>query len=107
MGGVSYPTQVQRIYPYAKGERVNDAEEKGRGFCYFMEVYVNDFMSFVMQMLEEQLQHVANAVMTGIHDVFPTDEDESNDLISLKNLRTERDNSAHGSASCGSILMGF
>ena len=35
---------------------------------------------------QEQLEHVANAVMHGIHDVFPADETDSEDPISLKKL---------------------
>ena len=32
------------------------------------------------------LDHVANGVMCGIHDVFPSEEEEANDPISLKKL---------------------
>jgi hypothetical protein len=35
---------------------------------------------------QEQLEHVANAVMHGIHDVFPADETDSDDPISFKKL---------------------
>jgi hypothetical protein len=41
------------------------------GFLYMVEVYVVDFMSLVIPVSQEQLRHVATAVMTGIHDVFP------------------------------------
>ena len=57
------------------------------GFKYILEVYVDDFMSLVIPMSTKQLQHVANAVMRGIHDVFPEDVDDENDPISLKKLR--------------------
>ncbi len=43
------------------------------GFFYALEVYVNDFMSIVIPTSREQLEHVATAIMTGIHDVFPAD----------------------------------
>jgi hypothetical protein len=36
---------------------------------------------------QEQLKHLANAMMTGIHDVFPADDDDENNPISLKKLR--------------------
>jgi hypothetical protein len=45
-----------------------------------------DFMSIVIPMSQEQLEHVATAIMTGIHDVFPADIVDSNDPISEKKL---------------------
>ena len=41
------------------------------GFAYMVEVYVDNCMSFAIPVSQEQLQHVANAIMHGIHDVFP------------------------------------
>jgi hypothetical protein len=40
---------------------------------------VDDFMSLVIPISQEQLQHVVTAVMTGIHDVFSPDNDDSHD----------------------------
>ena len=40
-------------------------------------------------MSREQLRHVANAMMKGVHDVFPADDDDENDPLSLKKLRKE------------------
>ncbi len=54
---------------------------------YLIEVYVDDFISFVVAPTEAQLRHVATAVMHGIHDVFPPDDDEERDPISVKKLR--------------------
>ena len=51
-----------------------------------VEVYVDDLMSLVIPVSQEQLRHVATAVMTGIHDVFPKDAIDSNDSISEKKL---------------------
>ena len=45
----------------------------GRGLRYSVEVYVDDFMSIVIPTPKAQLDHVANAIMRGIHDVFPAD----------------------------------
>jgi hypothetical protein len=56
------------------------------GFRYALEVYVDDFISIVIPASQEQLRHVANAVMEGIHDVFPPDDDDGNDPISEKKL---------------------
>ena len=53
---------------------------------YCLEVYVDDFMSIVIPTSREQLDHVATAVMTGIHDVFPANIIDGNDPISEKKL---------------------
>ena len=53
---------------------------------YMVEVYVDDFISLATPTSREQLVHVANAVMSGIHDVFPADKDDSNDSLSLKQI---------------------
>ena len=36
-------------------------------------VYVNDYIVIAAPSSKEQLRHVANAVLAGIHDVFPPD----------------------------------
>ncbi len=59
------------------------------GFLYMLEVYVDNFMSLIIPISQEQLQHVVTAVMTGIHDVFPPDNDDSNDPISKKKMIKE------------------
>jgi len=43
-------------------------------------------MSIVIPTSREQLKHVAMAIMTGIHDVFPADIVDRNDLISKKKI---------------------
>ncbi len=43
-------------------------------------------MSIVIPTPQEQLIHVATAIMSGIHDVFPADLVNSNDPISEKKL---------------------
>ncbi len=74
----------------------------GEGFKYVLEVYVDDFMSLVIPTSAAHLQHVANAVMKGIHDVFPEDADEENDPISLKKLRQ-----GDGRYSTRKCILGF
>ena len=59
---------------------------ENRDFFYALEVYVDNFMSIVIPTSREQLEHVATAIMTGIHDVFPADIVDSNDPISKKKL---------------------
>ncbi len=48
---------------------------------YALEVYVDNFMSIVIPTSQEQLQHIATAVMTGIHDVFPANVVNAGDPI--------------------------
>ena len=54
---------------------------------YIIEVYVDDFISLVMATSQRHLDHVVNAVMHGIHDVFPPAEEEEDDPISRKKLK--------------------
>jgi hypothetical protein len=69
---------------------------------YALEVYVDDFMSIVIPTLQKQFEHVATAIMTGIHDVFPADIVDSNDPISeMKLLKGE------GQYSLFKMLLGF
>jgi hypothetical protein len=65
---------------------------KNYGFLYMVEVYVDDLMSLVIPVLQEQLRHVAMAVMMGIHDMFPPDDNDSNNPISERKLIKMRDN---------------
>lgn len=75
---------------YAMGnEEVKKLPKSGsaEGFRYFIDVYVDDFLPLAIASTQDQLQHVAEAVMHGIHDVFPADENDENDPLSLKKLR--------------------
>ncbi len=58
-----------------------------KGFGYMDVVYVNNFMSLVIPVSREQLRHVANAIMHGIHDISPPEEDDSNNPILEKKLK--------------------
>ncbi len=58
-------------------------------FFYVLEVYMDNFMSVVIPTSPEQLEHVAMSVMTGIHDVFPANITDGNDLILEKQLLKE------------------
>jgi hypothetical protein len=72
------------------------------GFLYMVEVYVNNFRSLVIPVSREQLQHVATAVMAGIHDAFLPDTNDSNDPISKKKLLKNK-----GQYSTLKTLLGF
>jgi hypothetical protein len=69
---------------------------------YGLEVYVDDFMSVVIPTSKEQLDHVATAITTGIHDVFPSNIVNSDDPISEKKLKK-----GEGQYSTLKMLMGF
>jgi hypothetical protein len=58
-----------------------------QGFWYMVEVYVDEFMSLVILVSREQLHHGTNAIMHGIHDVFPPDAEDSDDPILKKKLK--------------------
>jgi hypothetical protein len=55
-------------------------------FKYFLDVYVDDFIPMAIASSQQQLAHVANAVMNGIHDVFPAHTQPEQDLILYKKL---------------------
>jgi hypothetical protein len=82
--------------------RLPDTDVSKKGFAYIVEVYVDDFMSLVIPVSRDQLRHVATAVMTGIHDVFPPDQDDGNDPISEKKLAKDE-----GRYSTQKTLLGF
>jgi hypothetical protein len=69
---------------------------------YALEVYVNDFMSIVIPTSQKQFEHVATAIMTGIHDVFLADIVDSNDPISEMILLK-----GEGQYSFFKMLLGF
>jgi hypothetical protein len=64
-----------------------ETDPTNRSFRYLLEVYVDDFVSLVIPTSREQLRHVSTGTMTGIHDVFPADDNDSNDPISEKKLK--------------------
>ena len=53
---------------------------------YFIDVYVDDFIPMAIATSQEQLEHVATAVMTGVHDVFPANVIDAEDPISFKKI---------------------
>ncbi len=67
-----------------------------------VEIYVHDFMSLIIPISQEQLRHVTTAVMTVIHDMFPPDNNDSNDPISEKKMIKEE-----GQYSNCKTLLGF
>ena len=40
---------------------------------------MDDYIVLDISKIQDQLKHVTNAIMTGIHDVFPPDKDDKDD----------------------------
>ena len=53
---------------------------------YMLDEYMDDYIALAIPMIQDQLHHVANAIMEWIHDVFPPDKDDKEDAISLKKI---------------------
>ena len=53
---------------------------------YMYEVYVDDYISIAMPLSQRQLDHLANAMGHGIHDVFPTSADPVDDAMAFKKM---------------------
>ena len=51
-----------------------------------LEVYVGNYIALAMPATQDQLDHVANGVLAGIHDVFPQDDVDDNNPIFLKKV---------------------
>ncbi len=64
-----------------------ERDELVKFFRYLLEVFVDNFVSLVIPASREQLCHVSTGTMTGIHNVFLTDEIDSNNPISEKKLK--------------------
>ena len=53
---------------------------------YMVEAYVDNYIALIIPTSQEQLRHVANGVMMGVHDVFPADAVDAEDPLSLKKI---------------------
>jgi hypothetical protein len=63
-------------------------EKKSNGTLrYLLKVYVDNFMLLIIPATKEEMLHIATAVMTGIHDVFPGAKNENDDPISLQKMK--------------------
>jgi hypothetical protein len=68
-------------------DELPEQNKNGKPFRYLLKVYVDNFVSLVIPTSREQLRHVSTGAMTGIHDVFPADENDANDPILEKKPR--------------------
>ena len=57
------------------------------GLKYMLKVFVDDYILLTVRTLQEQMVHIDNVVMHGIHDVFPPDADKEDDQTSFKKPR--------------------
>jgi len=55
-------------------------------FRYLIEVYMDDYIGLATATSRTQLDHVAGAIMHAIHDLFPQDDKDEDDPISMKKL---------------------
>jgi hypothetical protein len=55
-------------------------------FKYLVEVYMDDYIGLTTATVRDQLDHVANSIMCGIHDIFPPEAVDEDDPISFKKL---------------------
>ena len=53
---------------------------------FMKEVYVDDYISLAMAWSKQDLGHIANATMHGMHSVFPASAVDSKDPISEKKM---------------------
>lgn len=56
---------------------------------YVMEVYMDDYITAAIATEQQHLDHLANATMYGIHDVFPPDIADDTDPISKQKLEKD------------------
>ena len=54
---------------------------------YVVEAYVDDYVAIAIPTSQQQLRHVATGVMMGVHDVFPEDDVDGEDPLSLKKMK--------------------
>jgi hypothetical protein len=59
----------------------------GSSFRYVVEVYMDDYLGLAIPTSQAQLQHAANAIVHGIHDVFPANNNDDEDPISFKKIQ--------------------
>jgi hypothetical protein len=69
---------------------------------YNIEVYVDNFMALVIPTSKEEVTHVGQAVMHGIHDVFPEHKNDTTDPIAKNKLFKGK-----GQMSTTKTLLGF
>ena len=70
--------------------------------CYFLEVYINDYISCIVPTSRKQIEHITREILHGIHDIFPPSMEDSKDPILAKKLCK-----GDGSFETNKCLLGF
>jgi hypothetical protein len=82
--------EEHKFAQYARGskafEDLPEFSDDSQALRYCYEVYVDDFIPLAITASKQQLEHVARALLHGIHDVFPADDNDDNNPTSLKKL---------------------
>ena len=78
-------TEVNSEITELKDKETSNKPKK-ESLNYMLEVYMDDYIVLAIPEIQDQLHHVANTIMTGIHDVFPPDKYDKEDSISLKKI---------------------
>ena len=74
---------------FARGSDAYNAlprKSDAKDLRYLMEVYVDDYISLAIPTSQQQLDHCANAMQHGVHDVFPSDKDPNKDPLAFKKM---------------------
>ena len=66
--------------------RIKKKDISKEPFNYMLEVYMDDYIVLVIPKIQDQLHHVANAIITGMCDVFLPDKDDKEYSISIKEI---------------------
>lgn len=96
---------THKLLAHAMGSddiKILNTQSTDTSFRYFLDVYIDDFIQLAIPTSQQQLEHIANAVMTGIHEVFPSHQQPDEDPISHKKL-----GKGDGTWSLTKDLLGF
>ena len=91
-GGVPLPTPLpdRKFLRFATGSAAYESLPRtaptNSVINYLYEVYVDNYISIAIPTSQQQLDHFANTMGHGIHDVFPTASDPSNDPMAPKTM---------------------
>ncbi len=86
------PIGAHADHPFLQHRQTNHAFAKlpttdtTGDLLYALEVFVDDYIALAIPTSRQDLNHVANSVMYGIHDVFPPEPNAADDPISEKKL---------------------
>jgi hypothetical protein len=79
-----------------------DTPATNKHIGYLIEEHVNDFMAIVIPTTRHDVTHIGQAVMHGIHNVFPANDNNANNPISKNKLLK-----SEGAMSTTKTILGF